>query len=459
MPDFTENELEICLKVLRSVARAPAAANDLVELKTLVTKIYTKARKERRGAARRETVGEVRRLRESTVLFRKNKALESAENRLPAVTGDAYRTSPKAVSCYICKTAYRRIHFFYHLLCPKCAEFNYAKRFQRADLAGRRALITGGRMKIGYQTALRLLRDGADVIVTTRFPRNAARKFSEEADFEDWQNRLRVFGLDLRNIAAVEEFAAGLCRTEPHLDILIHNAAQTIKRPLDFYRHLLDFESAAPHLLPENLRPIVRTQKFELAENNESYPQVFPQGERLIGRRDFDGHGQPKDFRPENSWTAKLEDVSTLELVETQLVNAIAPFILSARLKRLLVKSPHERKFVVNVSAMEGQFSRQNKTCFHPHTNMAKAGLNMMTRTSAQDFAADRIYMNSVDTGWITEENPHPKKERIQARGFITPLDETDGMARVYDPIASGLNRPEEPVFGRFLKDYLPGEW
>ncbi|MBS1795974.1 MAG: SDR family oxidoreductase [Acidobacteria bacterium] len=459
MTDFTDDELEKCLRVLRVVARAPERADELTELKTLVAKIYTKARRERRRDARAALAGELGELRESTVLYQKNKALDAGAPLLVAPRDEGYRTSPKPANCYICKTPYTAVHFFYHLLCPSCAEFNYAKRFQRTDLRGRRALVTGGRMKIGYELALRMLRDGAEVFVTTRFPRNAAAKFAKENDFGEFQDRLRIYGLDLRNLRAVEEFADNLRAELDYLDILVHNAAQTVKRPAGFYAHLIEREKSAPELLPPALEDLVKTKEFALAEQHAQYPQVFAPENLLIAQAEFDGHGQPKDFRAVNSWTARLEDVSTLELVETQLVNAVAPFVLTGKLKPLLERSPHERKFVVNVSAMEGQFARRNKTCFHPHTNMAKAALNMLTRTSAQDFARSGIYMNSVDTGWITEENPYPKKTRIQERGFITPLDEIDGAARVYDPVARGLNEEETPVFGCFLKDYAPSEW
>ena len=101
-----------------------------------------------------------------------------------------------------------------------------------------------------------------------------------------------------------------------------------------------------------------------------------------------------------------MHEVETPELLEVQLVNAIAPFILNARLKPLMLKTPERHKHVVNVSAMEGQFYRTTKTDRHPHTNMAKAALNMMTRTSALDFVKDGIHMNAVDTGWVTDEDP-----------------------------------------------------
>ena len=160
-----------------------------------------------------------------------------------------------------------------------------------------------------------------------------------------------------------------------------------------------------------------------------------------------------------NSWLLRLDEVSAPEMLEVQLVNSVAPFLLNSRLKPLLMRAPFARKFIVNVSAMEGQF-RRKKTVFHPHTNMAKAALNMMTRTSGDDYAKDGIYMTSVDTGWVTNENPTIKRERIQEEtGFYPPLDIVDGMARIYHPIAEGINNDAEPYFGIFLKDYAPCAW
>jgi NAD(P)-dependent dehydrogenase (short-subunit alcohol dehydrogenase family) len=90
------------------------------------------------------------------------------------------------------------------------------------------------------------------------------------------------------------------------------------------------------------------------------------------------------------------------------------------------------------VSAMEGVFGRGYKGPGHPHTNMAKAALNMLTRTSATEMLTDGILMTSVDTGWITDERPHFTKMRLADEGFHAPLDLVDGAARVYDPIVQG---------------------
>jgi NAD(P)-dependent dehydrogenase (short-subunit alcohol dehydrogenase family) len=329
--------------------------------------------------------------------------------------------------CYVCKAKFDRVHFFYDSMCPACAAFNYEKRFQTARLEGRAAVITGARLKIGYQAALMLLRAGARVAVTTRFPQDAAMRYAREKDYADWSARLSIHGLDLRHPQAVEMFCEEMSRELGRLDILVNNAAQTVRRPPEFYRHLLD----GP---PKHVSA------------------YFP-----VGKLDADL--QQIDLRPVNSWRMRLADVPTDELLEVQLVNAIAPYILCARLKPLMLRDRTDQKHIVNVSAMEGQFARHTKTDKHPHTNMAKAALNMMTFTSARDYAKDGIYMNAVDTGWVTDEDPAAISARKQDElDFQPPLDIVDGAARVCDPIFSGLLTGKHS-WGNFFKDYRPVAW
>ncbi len=442
---YTPDELETCLKILQAAADDPAALDGHERFKALVAKVHRLGKKGARQAAQQLRTAADRDLARRTGLVRRQPEVQE----LPGPAGPARYHQPRP--CYVCKTPFTAVHFFYHRLCPGCAALNWEKRHQRADLSGRVALVTGGRIKLGYQTALKLLRDGARVLVTTRFPHDAARRFAGEDDQALWHDRLALHGLDLRDLPAVEAFAHAILDREPHLDILVHNAAQTIKRPLAFYRHLLD---APPHAL------LPAAPATAILEARPGYKGLLPGTEAYFPPGAFDRDGQQIDRRPSNSWRLKLGEVGTVELLEALLVGSVAPFVLSNHLLPALLRSPHPQRFIVNVSAMEGQFARAAKTPFHPHTNMAKAALNMLTRTVAADLAERGVYVNSVDPGWFSDEKPLPAAERARGeQGFHPPVDLIDGAARLYDPIARGVNEPGEPPFGHYLKDYAPFPW
>jgi NAD(P)-dependent dehydrogenase (short-subunit alcohol dehydrogenase family) len=378
----------------------------------------------------------------------------------------ARRQSTELQHCYVCKEKYSVIHHFYDQLCPECADFNFAKRTELADLRGRVALLTGGRVKIGYQAGLKLLRAGAHLIVTTRFPRDSAARYATEPDFGEWRDRLEIVGLDLRHTPSVETFCRDLVSTRSRLDFIINNACQTVRRPPDFYRHMMEGERAAlDGMSGEARKLLIRATATPALTHSAELSQIPLLPEEFSAQTDLfpAGHLDPDlqqiDLRGRNSWRLLLHEVSAVELLEVQLVNAVAPFIINARLKPLMLRTPERDKHIVNVSAVEGQFYRNFKTTRHPHTNMAKAALNMMTRTAATDYHGDGIHMNSVDTGWVTDEDPvEIAARKTSEQRFHPPLDIVDGAARIVDPILSGFNSGKH-VWGQFLKDYKSTDW
>ena len=459
-----------------------------------------KRNKDKKRLGRLASVTRERRLRGDTGI---RKAREAEVFQAPRqISGD--KAGPEATiaskkldsprNCYICKAEFTDLHHFYDALCPECADFNYRKRFQTAPLDGRVALITGSRLKIGYQATLMMLQAGARVIATTRFPKDSALRFSKEADFSGWGHRLRIFGLDLRHIPSVELFCEYIKHTYQRLDILINNAAQTVRRPPGFYAHLMgtenrkvkDLPAAAQSLLlqyqdclgelkcdppdhvgRETALPVTWSGttpgvglrlSAQLSQIPYSYdhtlnvPEVFPEAR-------LDADLQQVDLRSVNSWRLKLGEIETSEMMEIQLVNAVAPFVLCNRMENLMKRDNTGQKHIVNVSAMEGKFLRFKKDSRHPHTNMAKAALNMLTHTAAGELAKSGIFMNAVDTGWVTDEDPAGlARQKQEIHDFQPPLDIVDGAARVCDPFFHGILTGKHWC-GKFLKDYFPIDW
>jgi hypothetical protein len=359
---FSENDRK---RLLQAVARVHHP--DRVERRR-VAKVLTRERKAERAKRDDEVLHEtgIRALRRKPVFTTPNvfPPADFAQHDLHDEPASRVATEPQL--CYVCKQKYSVIHHFYDELCPPCAELNFGKRTELADLRGRVALLTGGRVKIGYQAGLKLLRSGAQLIVTTRFPRDAAQRYAREPDFAEWGGRLAVFGLDLRHTPSVEAFCRELMATRSRLDFIVNNACQTVRRPPDFYAHMMEGETAALKEMPAHVRKLLGSyeglrgyhllpeaagerdgdaaaevarasdvaglthaaqlsQVRLLPDEIQAQHDLFPQG-----RLDHDL--QQVDLRGRNSWRLLLAEVSSVELLEVHLVNAIAPFVLNARL-------------------------------------------------------------------------------------------------------------------------------
>ena len=480
------DDLETTLRVLAQLDTLDDAHPHFVAVRQATAKMFRAVKQARRVEARERDAAADRAVVAATATGAPDRIDD--ETRGIPISAKASTTSKtagsllKARPCYICKQPYTLVDAFYHQLCPACAALSHTKRDARTDLTGKRALLTGGRAKIGMYIALRLLRDGAHTTITTRFPRDAVRRFTSLPDSAQWIHRLRVIGIDLRDPAQVIALAESVAEAGP-LDILINNATQTVRRSPGAYQPLVDAElaplpdGALPELVtfghtndPHPLalersvaaHPILAAAASAAEKADELTEQAMAPGssslERLAAGTAIDAGGLLPDLHDSNSWTQTVNEVDPLEMLEVQLANTTAPFILISRLRAALAASPARRTYIVNVSAMEGVFGREYKGPGHPHTNMAKAAVNMLTRTSAREmFETDGILMTSVDTGWITDERPHPTKVRLAEEGFHAPLDLVDGAARVYDPIVRG--EAGDDVFGVFLKDYAPSNW
>jgi NAD(P)-dependent dehydrogenase (short-subunit alcohol dehydrogenase family) len=470
------DKLRTCLQVIADVEGLPPEHPDAVALRRATASLWKSVKIARRHAKRDAIAAADDAVTAATATGAPGR-IDDETQGLPLVStavGATAGTLLRSRACYTCKNRYTVVDAFYHQLCPGCAALNRAKRDARTDLTGRRALLTGGRAKIGMYIALRLLRDGAHTTITTRFPNDAVRRFADMPDSAEWLHRLRVVGIDLRDPAQVVALADTVAE-QGTLDILINNAAQTVRRSPGSYSALVEAERTPP---PELLDGRVDVVTFDhvsdahpaalagsLAEQHTPHAVTelalaarSASPERIAAGTAIDAGGLLPDTASVNSWTQRVHEVDALELLEVQLCNQTAPFILISRLRPAMAASPARRTYVVNVSAMEGQFSRAYKGPGHPHTNMAKAALNMLTRTSAGEMLErDGILMTAVDTGWITDERPHPTKLRLAEEGFHAPLDLVDGAARVYDPIVRG--EAGEDLHGCFLKDYDVSSW
>jgi len=448
---FTQQEWEICLSVLDKLKNQPLANPNNAHFSGLITKIHKTAKKHRKQASYPVKKANDLVLMKSAVIAKNALANTTYFSDVPQATSPTFSPLSIPKNCYCCNQSYQQIHSFYHRLCPSCAKLNYQLRSLTIDLSGRNVILTGGRVKIGYATALKLLRSKANVTITTRFPAIALAQFEVEKDYADWQKNLMIYGLDLRNLKAVEQFIEFYKKRHTSLNILINNAAQTIQYPANYYHPLIAREnkllavSDTAKKVSSNKTPLVGDLKMVGASPS-------------LSEINLNRFGQPVDNRTKNSWNATLTEIPTTELLEVNLINHISPYLLIKGLTDLMNKSAFQEKFILNVTSSEGQFSYHNKTIFHPHTNMTKAALNMLTRTVAVEYEKYGIYMNAVDVGWVSTGAIEPLRKRQFEEGYIPPLDAVDGAARIIHPIAKTLQN-EVKFVGKLLKNYKIVDW
>lgn len=321
-------------------------------------------------------------------------------------------------------------------ICSACRIFNDNMRKTGADLSGYTAVVTGARVRIGYAAALRLLRDGASVIGITRFPHIAFEKYKKEPDYDNFKDRLHIIGFDLMQIHLFDELISQIEKCSPDgIDILVNNAAQTVRKKPEYYLRRIETEKS---LMLE----------YKGEKNQNALVSVTVPSNELLTQCIPVANSETENF---NSWVARSDDIDPREMLEVQLINVTAPFFLSTRLKPLMLRSSNLNKFIINVSSVEGRFNRKRKLSRHIHTNMAKASLNMMTNSMSSDYCNDRIYIYSCDPGWITSQFP---SEYENNKNFVPYLTPDDGACRICYPVYLHINDYEIKDSGAFYKDY-----
>ena len=307
---------------------------------------------------------------------------------------------PKKIyhQCYQCSKQFRSVHGVYIKCCTRCGDKNYQNLQIRDNKAlhGKVAFLTGGRTKLGYQTALRLLRLDCQVVITTRSPGNAINNYQQEFDYNMWSHNLYVYDkpIDLNKCAEQNEDQLVDLRDFikskfNKLDILINLAAQTIRG----------------------------IEKYNSTDTNR--------------------YGDNKNFpiNEQNSWNLELGQISATEIQEVFNINAIAPLIIFQTMLPLLLVS--DKPSVINVHAKEGVFSKK-KNSNHPHTNMAKSALHQLTvMINITKFkvgnGSKKIKCFGIDPGWISIDEYSLKNCPMRT----PPLTELDGAARIVHPLVN----------------------
>lgn len=450
---FTEQERLTCLKVLSALGETPERFleksqpefAELAEVRAAANRLIEGIKREVRSQRGQPPEGK------PSPAVTKSSQKPKSKRSVPKPAERCLHA--EARPCYVCGERFQQSHRQYPLLCVPCGSLNWSKRSHTADLSGRVAVVTGGRIRIGYQTCLKLLRAGATVHASTRFPCSAALRYSQEIDFAEWSQRLTIHGLDLRSLGAVTRFA----ETFAVVDILINNAAQTIRREGNYYAPQLQQERLGVKQFPRSVQGRISRQDYHLPQRSAESPWLLLGSQPASLPAVLDDEGHPLDLREQTSWTQTIEQIHPVELLEVHTINAFAPFVLLNQLLPAMKNSEHQRRFVINVTAKEGRFAAR-KDSVHPHTNMAKASLDMLTCSVAQDLAQQGIYVNSVDPGWVSNQQPLTQNgARIFRRA--APLDALDAAARVCDPILTGITSPGEPRAGVLYKHFQRVDW
>ena len=457
----------------------------------LPSQTETKENEEINNDNNEEKKNEIKKNRENKKFLKKKRKMEKNKKKELEEKFKYFST------CYICKEKFSKenIHKFYGNLCTKCGDHNYSYRTLKLDLSGRIAIVTGGRVKIGYFISIKLLSYGCKVIITTRFPKDSLFKFQQDPEYEKWKDNLIIYPIDFRIFESTIKFINYMKENFTHIDILINNAAQTLRRSSAYYKYLLPVE--IKEIDEKNSKKIIKNDYISIQNSNqkkidnkeellnsilslenknslynkEILPlSVFASQIKIMEEKYqpsvtmMGSDGQPYDFTGgKNSWNFEFDEIPFQEFTEVQIINAWTPYYLCSKLKPLIEKSPFPDKYIVNVTAAEGIFNHYKRTT-HVHTNMAKAALNMFTRTCGKYLKNIGIYMTCVDTGWVSymdeinkliDEN---EKENFGNEFTNVPLDELDGAMRVLQPIIEGIKN-KNYLYGILLKDYAVSVW
>ncbi len=412
----------------------------------------------------------------------------SSDDQSELYNGIVLMNKIKSPGCYLCMKKTQKIHWFYHSQCPDCGDTSLKFRNLKRDLTGYHAIVTGARLKLGYQIALKLLRAGAEVLITSRKWEEAFHRYQEEPDYSNFVDRLHVmrFSFDLLKISEqMELFQNELQRVWPDkcVDIIIHNAAQTIANVLESDSSSSNSEdlTESPSSEDSFYNDQTKTNKRKRYPLKSWFTNPFPE---------VDKYGRVIDRREKNSWTTEFGTVDPNELNNVLMANVTAPFIINQMLLPYLKNTFDIKKrkpFIIHVHAKEGHFS-SHKTNKHTHTNVAKAGLHMLTRCMASQHATidilshyqstmedtpwvDRykrnhielghhhnnlshignwVNVHGIDPGWFSKDE-YNIDTLIKRNILCPPIDEIDAASRIVYPIFENL-----PSFPGTWRHYIP---